>query len=936
MWALVALGSVNAATVTDFSAVGVVTGILGPNCNGNCSYTGAIDGYEAKILGGEFGVTKEVTATYTIEDLPPGTYRISLDFERSINTGASLTSAASKITVNGIDVRDEVIPEGGEFSTLTGSIVDHEFTITVQQGISIDAYSLLTGFFGSTGDPEVTTKIKNISYAEVKQNGDTCSADGDCNSGSCALGSDRIANYCAQSTKECGQSGGVGYDDGEMDNNAVCQSNGSWLCDAGYYWTGTLCDQVDGGYYSAANSDANNQCQAGTYCPVGSDSEVTCPTGTSLAGSDEVTDCNRAPLNPSQVTVSLLHTATPNIAVRYNDEDEGDTGDIEISIYESNLACGSPSSETYTLASSSNNEMLSTAMAIKGDGTYWYCVRANDNNEVVSTSDWVNGSFEVSINYPPTIPTVVSPADNTEINSPSVDLEVIYNDANAGSQGTVTFAYYDSEPVECGVSGSPTEVEISSITEGSGAVASIGSLNAGQTYFWCAKGQDIYFEESNWTAARSFDVAICGDNQAHFSEVCDGSDMNGTTCEDVGFAAGQYVGQPSCSTCTLTTGSCQQDADGDGIADSADNCPSDVNPGQEDEDGDQVGDVCDTQNAEISDTIRGYMSANLDVVKGVGTTDVFGQPEAKGVAITSKTRNVYAKGCYVEGKEAIIKIKDKGVQANVDCTNEGIAITEATGDVYLELSTDKKADIKVNAGSGMGYVVQGQENSWIIEGLGSSQSHQVIVSPGEVDSFDITFIQSGSIEIYESFDGTQGVIARSGQVRVIDSLEEEIVINGDVASFDEGVVLLVGGEFGMLAAQQFVDGSYPDLDGDDATDNNDICPSVAGDGLTERCGLASAVKDMPIIEETSYGKNLIKAIKDNGHDMVLQPGEDKLANYLREIVKQATTSTEVQAVADTVNAMLDLTGNDQLQTSQVNSLYEVLGAVRKWKFNNAL
>ena len=52
------------------------------------------------------------------------------------------------------------------------------------------------------------------------------------------------------------------------------------------------------------------------------------------------------------------------------------------------------------------------------------------------------------------------------------------------------------------------------------------------------------------------------------------------------------------------------DTDGDGIPDSADNCPDDANPGQEDHDNDMVGDVCDpnteiTTNTVATDTTFG-------------------------------------------------------------------------------------------------------------------------------------------------------------------------------------------------------------------------------------------------------------------------------------------------------------------------------------------
>lgn len=76
---------------------------------------------------------------------------------------------------------------------------------------------------------------------------------------------------------------------------------------------------------------------------------------------------------------------------------------------------------------------------------------------------------------------------------------------------------------------------------------------------------------------------------------CEGDTVSEPTC--VPSRPGQYDGQPT-----------KDDADGDGIADTADNCPARFNPprplegAQPDDDGDGVGDTCDTCPTDASDS----------------------------------------------------------------------------------------------------------------------------------------------------------------------------------------------------------------------------------------------------------------------------------------------------------------------------------------------
>jgi len=87
------------------------------------------------------------------------------------------------------------------------------------------------------------------------------------------------------------------------------------------------------------------------------------------------------------------------------------------------------------------------------------------------------------------------------------------------------------------------------------------------------------------------DACIC-----HNSADCD----DGVFCNGAEICDGQGVCQPGSDPCAAGTvcdesaDTCQADADGDGVINSEDNCPSVCNPEQLDGDNDGIGDVCDS------------------------------------------------------------------------------------------------------------------------------------------------------------------------------------------------------------------------------------------------------------------------------------------------------------------------------------------------------
>jgi len=119
----------------------------------------------------------------------------------------------------------------------------------------------------------------------------------------------------------------------------------------------------------------------------------------------------------------------------------------------------------------------------------------------------------------------------------------------------------------------------------------------------------------------------CGDGIIVGTEACDDDDTDdGDGCSATCTVEAGYECTGAPSTCTNMRcgdgevdsgdGTCIPDGDGDGVANTRDNCPMVANPSQKDTDGDGVGDVCELDNPDTSDG-GGCCSSGSDNTGGI-------------------------------------------------------------------------------------------------------------------------------------------------------------------------------------------------------------------------------------------------------------------------------------------------------------------------------
>jgi hypothetical protein len=136
------------------------------------------------------------------------------------------------------------------------------------------------------------------------------------------------------------------------------------------------------------------------------------------------------------------------------------------------------------------------------------------------------------------------------------------------------------------------------------------------------------FEPPPGSGGDSFDLAAIGVTMARFVRIEASTrqpGLAGLAGFDLDAVAALHSADPG-------------DADGDGVADAADNCPLAANPGQEDGDGDQVGDACDPCTGPVAVAKPSLKLGKLDTPPGDDTLTLKGELGAAGDPIANGVR----------------------------------------------------------------------------------------------------------------------------------------------------------------------------------------------------------------------------------------------------------------------------------------------------------
>jgi len=218
----------------------------------------------------------------------------------------------------------------------------------------------------------------------------------------------------------------------------------------------------------------------------------------------------------------LIQNTAPHAPVLASPADADDVSELQPLLILSNSYDAEGDNLTYSIEVSSNSDFTAldaiTSGLVEGIGsttewqvsspltveqTYYWRARCNDGTD---NSNWstVRSFNIVDPNSPPSVPVLVTPANDSEVNSLRPDLTINNSTDNDGDSLTYDFQVSTNQIF------TTLAAEVSNFIEGQSATTiwTVSSdLSDGQTYYWRVRTYDGE-EYSDWSTVRNFAVNI--------------------------------------------------------------------------------------------------------------------------------------------------------------------------------------------------------------------------------------------------------------------------------------------------------------------------------------------------------------------------------------------------------------------------------------------
>ena len=212
--------------------------------------------------------------------------------------------------------------------------------------------------------------------------------------------------------------------------------------------------------------------------------------------SNSITVINRfpnPPSSPAPASGALVQTTSPSLSSVYSDPD-GQTGYVSYGVYNYNTGQFVTSGHGSSVASGSVSAWAPSLPA--GDTWYQWQAQSVDASGLVST--WTSWRTFYA-NIPPTVPTLVSPANVVTVPTASVVLS-----ASASSPDGVDYQFQ----VAIDANFATLVGDSGWLPETRTWTAPPGLLQDGSTYYWRVRAQDDYGAASAWSTGRSFSIRL--------------------------------------------------------------------------------------------------------------------------------------------------------------------------------------------------------------------------------------------------------------------------------------------------------------------------------------------------------------------------------------------------------------------------------------------